>query len=1069
MSNSITNANTNTNINTNANINTTTTVTLALAQNAVAALSSAMGTLVVTFVVTALALVTMTTTMTSQAFAQDPEIGVYVGPTTSGSNNLVVNSYESNPFYIVFRTMDGSPIASNITVNWRILQPDAIELASLGAAVASGGSVAGSAIEIGQWDTAVSDNGTARLIAGNAGLYVRVDRKIDTRDNQARRIIVELLPGTGYTIGKANATIASQDNDPSISINMTETEYTEGEAIVVNFVASAGSVLALNAVPITPIDPSQVRLNHTVRVRVTDPLGLVGGTRRLNATLLAGTNNVNVTLIARDDAVPNNGGNFTIALDTPLVTSGYTNRVPTSMMVAVKDDDVRFSISPSNLTIVEGETAQLNFTLNAVLDEVFSIAYDTEEGTAWKGVDYAESFGVIDLLPGNTSEVVEIASFDDSVYAGAGATKRFIVTANAVINGELHYANATVTIVDDDAEPLLSLSAPESMTPGENATFVISSGATGFNSAREIRAEIGGMNGVEAMYTDNTNLLPTPSPSPIAVQMNGTSNDTSIISMTLSAGERSMNFTIQAKADAKDPISVRLLEGDNYTLDPDLANQQAVVIMLQQQQPQSPAEAASMLAAAEINTAILPQVALTMADETGQAIADRHHNLGVTIDGQDVRSFAVDFANREAAREAAENPWDAPDALDAKSRLVGMPEVGDLAVTLPLTSHGEKGSIGLWAQGFSSTIDGEEGNVVFDGDIPGAIFGVDAQVSDRFMVGISRSQAKAEFAYAMAANTTANASRGSHETDLVATHPYFTYRLENGGSVWGTIGIGDGEITISEADADGNPTNATAYTSEVETESLGLGFAVQPNAQHEYLTIHGDVTRTSIEETPTEATRTHFANAEAEAVDLAQTRVRLGARFTHRQDLASGNGTAHQSLDVAVRHDAGDTIEGTAMELGGGIGVAFKHGLRLDLTARTLLFDDDVEEWGVRGGFVWVAQPQHAGQGLQVTLAPTWGNTQSQADAVLGGGIASFDASDVQTTTQAESHYAFDVRYGIPLEGEGLLTSFVMGDAGDVGATTYGSQYSFGGFATGVEVTADDSQGTAFVRYSREF
>lgn len=1054
MSNSTTTTNTYNTNTTNTTTNTTTNFAATLvkhSQKAVDSLSAVMGVLVATFVVTAVTMVTATTTMTSQAFAQSPEIGVYVGPTTSGSNNPVVNSYEGNQFYIVFRTMDGSPIADNITVNWRILQPDGVEVAGFDTAVASGGSATGSAINIRQWNTAVSDNGTARLIAGNAGLSVRVARKLDTRDNQARRIIVELLPGAGYAVGKANATIASQDNDPSISINMTETAYTEGDAIVVNFVAS-------HAAMVTPIDPGSVLHNHRVRVRVTDPLGLVGGDAMLNATLLAGTNNFNVVLQARDDDVPNNGGNFTIGLATPLVTSGYSNKFPTSMVVEVMDDDVRFSISPTDLEIVEGETARLNFTLNTALDEVFSIAYDTLGGSAVEGVDYAPSRGVIDLFPGNTSQIVEIASFADDIYAGEGATKQFILTSHAIINGERHYANATITIADDDAEPLLSLTAPESMEPGKNATFVISSGATGFDSAREIRAEIVGMGGVEAMYTDNTSLLPAPSP--IAVQMGAVQmgNETSVIAMTLSAGTKRMNFTVQAKTDARDSISVRLLQGDNYTLDPDLAKQQAVVVMLQQQQPQPqpPAEAMSMLAAAEINTAILPQVALLLADATGQAIADRHHNPGVTIQGQDVRSFVLDFASGEARREAAENPWDAPDAA---SRLTELPEVHDLAVTLPLVRHSEKGSIGLWAEGFSHTIDGSEGNVAFDGDIPGAVFGVDAQVSDRFMVGISRSQATAEFDYAIAANTTANASQGSHETDLVATHPYFAYRLENGGSAWGTLGIGDGEITINAIDANGTAT----YTSRVETESLGLGF----DAQHEYVTIHGDVTHTSIKETPTEATRTHFANAQAEAIDLSQTRVRLGARFTHRQDLASGNGTAHQSLDVAVRHDIGDTADGTAVELGGGIGVAFKHGLQLDVTARTLLFHDDIEEWGVSGGFVWVAQPQHAHRGLRVTLAPTWGNTQSQADAVLGGGIAGFDASDAQTTPQAESHYAFDVRYGIPLDGEGLLTSFVMGDAGDVGTTTYGSQYSFGGFATGVEVSAGESQ--AFIRYRQEF
>ncbi|MCG8620939.1 MAG: hypothetical protein MJE68_02905, partial [Proteobacteria bacterium] len=85
------------------------------------------------------------------------------------------------------------------------------------------------------------------------------------------------------------------------------------------------------------------------------------------------------------------------------------------------------------------------------------------------------------------------------------------------------------------------------------------------------------------------------------------------------------------------------------------------------------------------------------------------------------------------------------------------------------------------------------------------------------------------------------------------------------------------------------------------------------------------------------------------------------------------------------------------------------------------------------------------------------------------GAGSSGDGSGSAGGSAGKARYGFDVRYGLSVLGDDLLVPYVRGDAGDVGAAVYGGAYSFGGFATGVEVDAVGEDNNAFVRYSRDF
>ena len=258
----------------------------------------------------------------------------------------------------------------------------------------------------------------------------------------------------------------------------------------------------------------------------------------------------------------------------------------------------------------------------------------------------------------------------------------------------------------------------------------------------------------------------------------------------------------------------------------------------------------------------------------------------------------------------------------------------------------------------------------------------------------------------------------------------------------------------------------------MEYQNYGLGFNTLGDSEVEAsgslaVNIHGDVNFASIEETPTARTRGAFADARTS--DLSVGRTRVGATLSQDKSLAGG-GTFRQSLNLALRHDSGDIAEGGAIELGGAVGLQAASGLSLDLSARTLLsHEESIDDWGISGGLRWTTEEfSGAGRGLSLVVKPEWGNAASRGDALLDGGVAGMTPSAADAGDDGDAtRYHFDVRYGLALFRDGLLTPFVKGDAGDAESTQYGSAFSFGSFAAGVESAVDEDN--AFIRYQREF
>ena len=777
----------------------------------------------------------------------------------------------------------------------------------------------------------------------------------------------------------------------------------------------------------------------------------------------------------------------------PLVAVGFAFTLMLGMggQVLAQTPTLVFDTDPNTGYMFDEGDREVMVTLNLTpaLTENLTVNFETtpdQGGTNEATLDreFRDSSQAIVFMAGETQKNLTVRLLENDIWHRTNPAQSAIrLNANATLaNGTVIMAiPSRLNIIDNDDVPRIVVTGPSRIAPGTNGTFFLRQ--TGSVSSRDTMVEMlinGSFATVYVVDVSNTTL-----PFVVNATANLTDpagNNGTMFEIGLQDEQRQIRFLVEAA-----PLTGNQTEDD---LDDIVVYIDPTSVRVTSTSPQyALATGSGAIAVARVGTggevnpiavneAIVPQAVAAVLDETNQAIASRSQNAfgddlsrtrsgsSFTIQGQSAGDYVLGLAAREAQREAAENPWDAPGA-DSRASLVEMPTAGDLAFTLAINSGEEAGSFAVWGQGFTRSIDGTQSGVEFDGDIPGGVFGVDARVGENWLAGVGFSTATADFEFTQ--GTGNDSVSGESETELTGYHPYIGYRSEGGLNVWASLGIGEGEVTIT------SPTQATDYVGEIEAQSYGLGFTTLADAQRAggeglALNYHGDIQWANVEETPSARTRQSGEFADATGSEFSIGRTRLGATLSQTSDL-DGGGVFRRSLDLALRHDSGDTAEGGAVEIAGEIGVDLAGGLKLDLTARSLIFHEEaIDDWGISGGFVWVTQP--SGLGLRLAFTPSWGNSASQADALLGGrfgdGLSLPEADG--DAAESEANYAFDARYGIPVLRDGVLTPFVSGDAGDASSVVYGSQYSFGGFAAGVEATTSASDAdTAFLRYSREF
>ena len=308
------------------------------------------------------------------------------------------------------------------------------------------------------------------------------------------------------------------------------------------------------------------------------------------------------------------------------------------------------------------------------------------------------------------------------------------------------------------------------------------------------------------------------------------------------------------------------------------------------------------------------------------------------------------------------------------------------------------GEWSAWGRTAATRFQGNDEGMALDGEVATAMLGFDSRW-DRWLAGVVFSYSEGQGAY-----THPTASGGAVASTMTGLHPYARFELNERTSVWGVLGYGAGELSLtperSETALGTDLTNAMAAFGGRTALSVRTG-----RAGRFELAVRSDARLTS---TASEAIEGLVGAA-------GQTgRVRLMLEGSGSMPLATG-GVLKPTLEAGLRYDAGDAETGAGLEVGGGLGYAAGR-LSVQVDARGLLAhqDTEYEEWGFSGSIAYT--PSEDGRGLSMRLGSAWGATQSGVQSLWNrqdaSGLVRNAAFDAAQRYQVELRYGLDGRKG---------------------------------------------------------
>ncbi|MCY4382464.1 MAG: hypothetical protein OXE44_04865 [Nitrospinae bacterium] len=319
----------------------------------------------------------------------------------------------------------------------------------------------------------------------------------------------------------------------------------------------------------------------------------------------------------------------------------------------------------------------------------------------------------------------------------------------------------------------------------------------------------------------------------------------------------------------------------------------------------------------------------------------------------------------------------------------------------------------IWGRGASSSFEGG-GDAAIEGDVTTAMLGVDYE-KGKLLAGVALSRSSGDGGFE-------NAGRSELEATLTSVHPYFRYAASERLSLWGILGMGQGEMTLDESDSESGQKHETDI--DMRMGAFGVRGVLTKLGGFD-LAVKSDVLLTQMDSD---------AKDGLEAISAESSRLRVLLEAS-REVAMEGGGTFRPSVEAGLRHDGGDVDEGLGVEVGGSLRFTNPGmGLTFEVNARGLVTheESDVADWGV-GGMIRIA-PGKAGRGLALTVEPSVGETAGSAARLWGlrdaSRLAKEETGDLDPRVRAE------VGYGLDAWG-GLLTPYAGLSVSDSGNGTY--------------------------------
>ena len=405
-----------------------------------------------------------------------------------------------------------------------------------------------------------------------------------------------------------------------------------------------------------------------------------------------------------------------------------------------------------------------------------------------------------------------------------------------------------------------------------------------------------------------------------------------------------------------------------------------------------------------------------------------------------LKSFAYDFL-MDKAEQSARSGSIGLDALGSGFDIKGMLGGFDIKRVLsnsefvmPLnvsggdgTGSGATSSMVLWGSGNYSNLSDNDDGLDYDGDIYSINLGIDSQISQETLLGISVNWSNSDFDYRDAIT----AQSGDYGYRLYGINPYISWSPQGlgGSNLWATVGYGIGEIE-----------NQIEGVEKVETDtrqyqfSGGGRYILTSSADSlSQLSIKGDLTllRVDIEQS---------AGFVASDIDSQSFRLLLqGSSVFNYADYSFT-----PSLEGGLRYDLGDGDTGGGIELSPAFTYKSLDDRVLIEGRGRYLIAGQHDQWGL-SVLARIDQARH-GRGLSFSMHPTWGQSQAQAQQLTahnGSRFNDYRAAKAEAQMKTELSYGMHVSH---ILGQTMLLTpyaeFTLGE--DARYYQFGQRLSIG-------------------------
>lgn len=266
-----------------------------------------------------------------------------------------------------------------------------------------------------------------------------------------------------------------------------------------------------------------------------------------------------------------------------------------------------------------------------------------------------------------------------------------------------------------------------------------------------------------------------------------------------------------------------------------------------------------------------------------------------------------------------------------------------------MAAGNHKGRFGAWVSGQYSSVEDENTDTAFDGNVYSVMAGIDYKVTPRAIVGLAVGYEDTDI------DTDYN--RGNLEADGYTIAPYVGYQLTDNASVNLTVGYSDLEYDTDRLD----PTSNNAITGSTDSERYFIDASV--NGRHNLRgnwNLYGTASVFFASEekdayTETESNGQTIAVAEEETdLGVASLEARLGYQYQQVEPYAlagfSYDFTKDEAPVAAGQSTSSLDDEDFGGRFGAGLNFQFAPNVTGSVEAYTVEFRDDYEEYTVNGG-----------------------------------------------------------------------------------------------------------------------